>query len=253
MTKIISIAGAKRSGKGSAANYIMGTILWQNQLIKGTYKINDKGELWVSDLYGDERMSGIFDTSIDDPYFQKFLNEEVYPKIRIYNFADYLKQICMDLFGLSFNQCYGSEEDKTSLSKVKWSNFPGKRPSKTNLTAGFIHEPFMTAREVLQYVGTEIFRRMNDTCWIDATFAKIKRDNPEVAVIADLRFPNEAKATKDQGGYLLKTTRCDITDDHESENAMKDWTDYDFVIDNKDLSIPETNKLVDNIMKQIGI
>ncbi len=33
-------------------------------------------------------------------------------KTKIYNFADPLKQLCIDIFGLTYNQCYGTDEAK---------------------------------------------------------------------------------------------------------------------------------------------
>ena len=48
--------------------------------------------------------------------------------IRTYSFADPLKQICINLLGLSNEQCYGSDEDKNSLTSLRWEDIPDFSP-----------------------------------------------------------------------------------------------------------------------------
>lgn len=59
---------------------------------------------------------------------------------------------------------------------------------------------------LLQRVGTER-RAENPKYWIDQVFAQIDRVNPEVAVITDLRYRNEARAIKDRGGVIIQVSR----------------------------------------------
>ena len=46
---------------------------------------------------------------------------------KIYNFADPLKQdICMNIFGLSYKQCYGDDIDKNTSTGLVWEGKIGR-------------------------------------------------------------------------------------------------------------------------------
>ena len=62
----------------------------------------------------------------------------------------------------------------------------------------------MTAREVMQYVGTDFFRKIYPDVWVDSTIRKIESEAPDLAVIVDCRFPNETKGVKEAGGKVIK-------------------------------------------------
>ena len=100
----------------------------------------------------------------------------------------------------------------------------------------------MSAREFLQYFGSDICRTIKENIWTDTTIDQIERENPLVAIISDCRFPNEAEAIQNAGGKVIKLTRHkDTKDKHTSETALENWEDWDAVIDNQNLSIYETN------------
>jgi hypothetical protein len=155
----------------------------------------------------------------------------------IYNFADPLKKMCIDIFGLTYEQCYGSDENKNEYVNCFW-------PDSGNS---------MTAREVMQYVGTNVFRKMQHNVWADATIRKIQDENLPLALIADCRFPNEVEAVKNAGGLVIKLNRNLYSSTHESETALDedryDQSNFDFVIDNKDLSIGAKNELIYSFLK----
>ena len=148
----------------------------------------------------------------------------------IYNFADPLKNICMDILGLSFDQCYGSDNQKNELVNC------------------YKDGNQMTARQVLQTVGTEFFRSIQNNVWADATIRRIQQDNPLVALIGDCRFPNEVEAVKRAGGTVIKLTRNLYNSDHSSETALDpenyDQSNFDLVVDNQNMTIEEQWKVV---------
>jgi len=105
----------------------------------------------------------------------KYFNGKIegFNKAKIYNFADPLKEnICIEVLGLTHDQCYGSDDQKNELVDCYWDD--GKQ---------------MTAREVMQFVGTNIFRKMKHNVWSSATINKIQKEKPKIAIIADCRFP----------------------------------------------------------------
>jgi hypothetical protein len=159
---------------------------------------------------------------------------------KIYNFADPLKQeICINILGLSYDQCYGDDIYKNTTTDILWE---GKN---------------LTAREVMQFVGTDIFRKMKNDVWAGATINKIKREKPNIAIIADCRFPNEVDVVRNAGGLVIKLTRDPYHSDHSSETALDvenyDQSNFDLIIPNHDLSISEQHKVLYDFLNQKGI
>jgi hypothetical protein len=101
----------------------------------------------------------------------------------------------------------------------------------------------MTAREVLQYVGTDMMRKMSTNVWAAALIRQIKAEGSQFAIVTDVRFPNEVKVIQDAGGKVIKLTRFvdDGEDVHPSETALDpenyDQNNFDAVVDNMNMSI----------------
>lgn len=113
-----------------------------------------------------------------------------------------------------------------------------------------IHEPGpMTAREFMQFFGTEIMRKMYEPLWTNRTIKDIESEEPLIAVISDCRFKNEAKALKAKGAKLVYLTRSiSNNDNHLSENGFGDFNDFDLTIDNANMTLLDTCKaLLDGI------
>lgn len=170
-------------------------------------------------------------------YVSKIFAQEAQLNSAIYNFADPLKQMCINIFGLTYDQCYGSDESKNEYVNCLWPD-SGKS---------------MTAREVMQYVGTNVFRKMQQNVWADATIRKIQDENLPLALIADCRFPNEVEAVKNAGGLVIKLNRNLYNSSHESETALDEdryeQSNFDFIIDNRNMDIREKNELIYDYLK----
>lgn len=156
---------------------------------------------------------------------------------KIYNFADPLKKdICINILGLSYEQCYGDDTHKNTLTSIEWE---GRK---------------LNAREVMQFIGTDIFRKMKNDVWSSATINKIQNEKPGLAIIADCRFPNEVEAVKNAGGLVIKLTRNPYNSDHESEVALDEivypTSNFDLVIYNDSLTIPEQNATILKFLKK---
>lgn len=162
---------------------------------------------------------------------------ENFNSARLYNFADPLKNdICMNILGLTYEQCYGEDIYKNTLTDIKWEG--------NNLTA----------REVMQFVGTDIFRKMKNDVWAGATIKKILSDKPQLAVIADCRFPNEVEAVRSVGGIVIKLTRNPFNSNHDSEIALDEInyapSNFDLIIYNENINIPQQNQIVLDFLKK---
>ena len=122
---------------------------------------------------------------------------------RRYAFADSLKSICKELFGFNHEQLHGNlKEEKDSY----WGVSP---------------------REVLQFVGSELFRDQMSTLipslgkdfWVRSLERKLV--STEKICVTDVRFENEAEMVRSLGGRIIKVVRpCLVSqDEHQSENA----------------------------------
>jgi len=223
MTTILAISGKKQSGKTTLANFLV-------------------------------------------PYF-----EEQGKSVKIYSFADPIKEFFVNSLGLQTSQVYGTDEEKNSLTKYDWESFPdyvrwdnsGKKwysshqqvqvgteysiweksehPDKDfvgmvrlNGIPAELKEGIMTARELMQVFGTDIGRRMfSPDIWVNATFSNIAKDDFDIALIPDMRFPSEMSGIIKNKGSVVRLTRniCNV-DNHPSETALDDfsWDDYSDIV-----------------------
>lgn len=253
MTTIIGFTGRKQSGKNTMCNYVIGESLVRHEIID-KYDISEYGELLVPfGMPNGEIVMGVMDMSSIDPKFVEYASKFLHPFVKLYSFADPLKKVCMDLLGLSYEQCYGTNEDKATKSTILWENMPDYGRIKYALK-GKAPKGLMTAREVMQHIGTEIFRKMNTNCWTDYCINRINADKPEIALVCDCRFPNEADAIKSAGGKLVRLLRGNQEDKHESEVALDpehyDQDKFDVIIDNKEISKSEAFQLLAPKLKE---
>ena len=102
-------------------------------------------------------------------------------------------------------------------------------------------------RAILQEFGTEVRRADDPDYWVKRWMARAA--NVERIVADDMRFPNECRAVRDLGGWLVRVERpgCLGRDGHESERALDGWTDWDRIVTNSgdfaDLTV-EADRLV---------
>lgn len=263
MTKIVAFAGRKQSGKNTAVNYVVGSHMLSIGLIRTHFEINKRGELYIYDLGGDKEFEGIFDINNPHPKFLDWADEHLFPSIKMYNFADLLKRaVCMAVLGLTRKQCYGTDDEKNELTHLKWENMPGVMPEQfmQHCIDWQSYESHwnehktgqMTAREVMQYVGSDIFRKMYSDVWIDSTIRHIESEGSLLAIIGDCRFPNEVKGIQKVGGKVVRLTRAPFanTDKHMSEIALDNYPmeKYDAIIDNANSTIPQQCEQVYNTL-----
>jgi hypothetical protein len=108
---------------------------------------------------------------------------------------------------------------------------------------------FLTIREILQFFGTNIVRKIYGDAWVNATINDILREKPQIAIIPDARFQNEFRAINRAGGRVIKLTRSIDDDNHISERDIDSYTSFDAKIDNRDMTIQEQNKATFDLLK----
>ena len=260
MTQIIGFAGKKQSGKNTCCNFIVMLKLIENGVCRKA-KLGDDGLIYVSDVFG-ESSTGEEYMPFQPPHVNVDALLDDMGEVKIYAMADGLKEIAMNYFGLSYESVYGTDEQKNRLQEhLLWENMLGVITPNQPAEAGIsfpedlgleIREPGpMTAREFLQYFGTDIMRKMFENVWVTNCMSRIKKDKPKIALVCDVRFDNEFAKIYEEGGIVLGLTK-DIGsgDSHSSEEV--DIAKASKIIDNKNIPIKEQNRLVYLALKELG-
>lgn len=238
---ILGISGRKQSGKSTIGNFILSLYLAKLGYCEKIY-MDEDGQLLISDILGDTRYEGVFDIkrlsdTYNDPRFIQAINK-LNSKVKIYNFADILKtDICINMLGLTYDQCYGTDDNKNEMTNIVWN------------------DKKLSARDVMQVVGTDIFRKLDTNVWVRSTINKIIRDKPDLAVITDCRFPNEVESIKQSGGKVIRLTRNPFQSDHLSETVLDkdnyDWSNFDYVVENSDVTLLDQFTQIKKLLEEI--
>lgn len=152
-------------------------------------------------------------------------------------FAEPLKEMCIHVLGLKRENVYGTDKQKDELCHIQWDGFPMEvrlKYSNQNCYTGeygsFVDVPEsrrvklprsgpMSNREVLQVMGTDIFRSIYGDVWAKAPFNK--QWSEDFVILTDCRFLNEKMATEENGGIIIRLERnTGLTDNHASETAL---------------------------------
>jgi len=163
------------------------------------------------------------------------------------SFARPLKDMCRNIFGLTYEQCFGTDADKNTL---------------TNLVHPVDKTP-LTARQVLQIVGTDMFRSMYENVWVDKMTRDINTSlttglntmpSADYVFITDARFPNEVDALMARDDALvIKMERINYqkNDEHISEKALDHLPDsyYNTII--RARSVDDIYKECDKLILKI--
>ena len=259
MTQIIAFAGKKQSGKNTACNFVLAMKLAELAICKVS-RLSKEGGVEVSDVLGETRpdMEWI---PFKPPHIdiEGLFNNELSPFVKMYGLADALKRMSISILGLDYQQVFGTDSDKNSKTKLKWENMPavispselkkrGVSKKDAEKLGMIVHaKGSMTAREVLQYVGTDVFRKMNSDVWLNSLLGEIESDSPELALISDVRFENEIEVIQKNKGFVIGLTRdpYEQTDRHSSESEIEKCLEVcDIIVDNSSLTIPEQNEKI---------
>jgi hypothetical protein len=245
MTQIIGFTGKKCAGKDTACNFILAVKLAELGVCKRA-RLGKDGAVEVTDILG-EKVSDKEWLPFAPPHVDTdaLFDDRLGDSIRIYSFAKKLKEFSIDLFNLDPKLVFGTDKDKNKKTNLLWQNMPTVTSKKGK----------MSIREVLQYVGTDILRKMSNDIWVDNCLREISNGSPEVALISDVRFENEVVAIQGASGYVVGLTRHSNSDDtHDSETSVEKCLELsDAIIDNEELTIPEQNEQIYNTTKHLDI
>jgi hypothetical protein len=142
-------------------------------------------------------------------------------------FADKLKDICYQLY---------------KWAGVKYLEYYENNPSAKET---YLPKIGMTVRQLWIQVGNRL-RDIYDDTWINYLLHSY-RDTADLLLISDLRYPNEAKAIHDLGGYCIRIDRYNenINYNDEADIAMNHYNEWDAILDNNGTY----SQLYDNVIK----
>ena len=121
-----------------------------------------------------------------------------------------------------------------------------------NLNEGKKKKGKMTAREFLQFFGTEVCRNIYNDIWAERLIKDIELESSLLAVVDDVRFSNEVECIQNAGGKVVRLTRQPHSDSHASETELDSYEDFDAVIDNQNMNINETNQEIIKLLEEWG-
>jgi hypothetical protein len=172
---------------------------------------------------------------------------------KIYNFADKLKEVCGSLFNLSSEQVNTKRKDEKIPPIILTPGIIKKVFEKyeinvfdEDIAKKFQNIALFTPRQVLQIVGTDILRSHNENVHIDYLLNKIKKENPSVALIGDVRFYNEFLVC-DQVLYIENKMKEQIAKISKIASETSVFTFKD------KCSIIENNSSFENLNNQLGV
>lgn len=256
MKKIIAVAGRKGIGKTSLCRYLQ----FRHELLRNNLSYSDGNLINCNERIVQFPETGRTQAFVDKSgilYSINFLNTK---DSEIFSFATMVKNISVDVLGMSKSCVFGSEASKNNTTEYFWEKMPiwirwinsknrsikigdsevdysdgivGKISNEIDLwnfcsaNQGF---PFnlkngqMSNREVMQVLGTDIFRNMFDkNVWVKCALSEIEKSKSNFCLIDDMRFDTEAKAVLENGGYIINLTNSSSGgDQHESERGLSD-------------------------------
>lgn len=159
--------------------------------------------------------------------------------------AEPLKFVCRDILGIPERLLYGSDADKQTLTDIRQRDMPHWVGGPASYRDEAFGAKFLTVREVLQQMGTEVFRKMRPRCWIDSMLWHRKACTAAWMFVDDVRFIDEADAIRAAGGRVVRLLRSSgSSDTHSSETALDAYAGFDLVVDNRDESATVTASFV---------
>lgn len=104
---------------------------------------------------------------------------------------------------------------------------------ETNVPYEFVREKCLTkhiwmdARDIMQFVGTEIIRKYNPTWHVEKLKENIVNSSADYICIDDIRFQNEMEVVESLGGecFFILRPQAEVVSNHSSETSIR-WQDF---------------------------
>jgi hypothetical protein len=247
MTVVLGFSGKKQSGKDTLLTglspYLSGTVK-KYSFADGlkTFLVDVMGlrpdQVWGTDEQKNSKTTYLWEHL---PEFMRWENGG-----RWVDFGGPELQVQLPLFENSIGI------NEFSPERLYWSLRAGSNSQQPGFVPFNLKNGAMSARELMQVMGTDICRRMfSQHIWVHATFRTIAKDGVDFAIIPDLRFQSEIQGVMSRGGLIVRLMR-DVSqgDEHPSETALDgyDWSSLGerVLVVPPELGIDDTKEMVWN-------
>lgn len=268
---IIGIAGKKQSGKNTVANLIQYYIAIEK-------KPSIEELIPFKAVIEKDEIAGAAETS---GWYQKGFAKKVKViasiitgiPVSVMDSEEYKSQTLSNMTGNDWKvyvvnnlqeAMFSKKEEAVNFIRYIYQNDKMKVPDS------YFKEYDITLRELLQKIGTDLFRDMiHPDVWVKALMdeyrpidyeSKVDPDRVNNAtyqipiypnwIITDVRFPNEVSAVKEEKGLIIKVVRPlegELHSNHASETALNDYSEWDWIINNDG----NINKLAFEVTKML--
>ena len=171
-------------------------------------------------------------------------------KVLCIAYADQLKMICSNIFGIPFERFYMNKSNAWVCINKNFQYTEVKPASSYIITADEYHYGYdeyinsndlywMSLREILVYVGTYVLQKsINKNIFVNIVNNKIheiENQNPnlEYVIITDNRFTHELDYIRSNNGITISIIRDSIEQlNNIAEHDLDNLESYDYIIDN---------------------
>ena len=253
MLKLVGLRGTSCAGKNTLSNYIHGLYL---------KKIGFTSEFRINASCGLEIKLEIslpnggfkyewkpFEVDIQHFDFRIWASigdNSLWTYVRSDCLARPLKDFCINVLGLTVGQVYGN--DKASPTQFRFKDIAFFLDSKwfdsTETDGGL--EQQLTARDIMEYVGTKLIRRMYPDAFIDSLLRRVEANPSPLTLITDVRRANESKKILEAGGKIVHLTRGNPQNISESDINN---VEPSVVLDNSSLTIEQSCEQFEQMLR----
>ena len=224
---IIGITGRKRSGKNTVADMLEYIILARDLKVKPTY------DGYIGYCTPDEKFRSLNRSSYTGFAMARGL-KSAWEQVA---FADSVRAVTATIADI-------------------WSSDLVDESTKTTQIPDYLNNLFKdgrkdhTYRELLQYIGTDVFRKLDGDIWVNILFNRLNPDNNYI--ITDVRFYNEAKAITDRSSdnVIIKVVRPGSPMDNHTSELGVNFVNAHYVIVN-DGSLEDLFESVKSVVEKM--
>ena len=228
----IGLNGLAGSGKDTVAK-ILNVILMQN------WSSIEMAKNYYENFYTKPNASA--------SYYEKVKGEN--DAVICLAFADQLKRICADIFGIPL-KCFYFNKSTAWVCVNKGFEYTEIRPEENVISCEDYYynideyknsdkKYWMSLRDILVYIGTYILQLdLNKNVFVNIIDYKIKIEslnnkNLKYAIVTDVRFYHELDYVKSKNGITIKIIRNGISQlSNIAEHEFDDEDSFDFIVDN---------------------
>lgn len=167
-------------------------------------------------------------------------------------YADQLKEICANMFGIPLERFYMNKSNAWVCINDKFQYTEVKPEDDNIITADDYYDSisnysnsnikyWMSLREILVYVGTYVLQQdINKQIFVNIVRNKINTISSinhklKYVIVTDNRFIHELDYIKENSGILMTIVRDSVIQlDNVAEHDLDDENCYDYIIENND-------------------